>query len=531
MPAASPPPVAIGSPPRCAIATLAPPPVDTSQPGWWANRVFYEAFVRSFFDSSGDGIGDLAGLTAKLDYLNDGNPGSSTDLGVTGLWLMPTFPSPSYHGYDVTDYRGVNPEYGSLRDLRTLVSEAHARGMAVILDLPLNHTSDQHPWFVESATPGSARQDWYVWADAPQGNNWHRLGDRFYYAAFGSTLPDLNLRNPDVTAELTSTALFWLKDVGVDGFRLDAAKHLIEDGATTEDTPETHAWWHDFRTAIEVDAPAALMLGEVFDTPRVSSSYVPDGLDMTFDFGLASSYVTGAGTGDGNALGRVLAFVNKLYPQGGFGAFLTNHDQERAASQIGDLARLKVAAALLLTGPGVPFIYYGEEIGMTGQKPDEQIRTPLRWDATAGSAGFTSGTPWEALSADAANVNVADESANPDSLLNWYRDLVALRSQNPVLSLGAYYSAVASSRNVVAELRRYANEAALVVGNLGDSDLTGVTLSLESGPLCGTPGATLALGSGQVTPPIVTPDGGFSDYAPLTTLPAHSVTVIALTQY
>ena len=500
----------------------------TGQPGWWQDRVFYEVFVRSFFDANGDGIGDLKGLMAKLDYLNDGDPNTHTDLGVTGLWLMPTFPSPSYHGYDVTDYRGVNPDYGSLDDLRALVTAAHQRGVAVILDLPLNHTSDQHPWFVASQQPGSAKSDWYVWADTPQGNNWQPLGGRYYYAAFGPTLPDLNLRNPDVTAELTSSAEFWLQDVGVDGFRLDAAPYLIEDGPKTIDTPETLAWWHDFRTAIQTGSPGALTLGEVYDSAKVSSSYVPNSLDMTFNFGLASTYVSSAGGGDGDTLGRVLTNATTVYPPGGFGSFLTNHDQDRVASDIGEPMRLRAAAALLLTGPGVPFVYYGEELGMTGQKPDEQIRTPMHWDATPGTAGFTTGQPWEPLNADPATLNVADESADPTSLLNWYRQLIALRTAHPALALGSYLTAQASSHNVVAEVRAYNGETDLVVGNLGDTDLPGVTLSLATGPLCGTPSATLALGTGPAAAPTVTAAGGFSGYVPVPTLPAHGVTVIAL---
>jgi glycosidase len=441
---------------------------------------------------------------------------------------MPTFPSPSYHGYDVTDYRSVNPQYGSLDDMRALVAAAHRRGVAVILDLPLNHTSDQDPWFKESQTPGSAKADWYVWADAPQGNNWEPLGNRFYYAAFGSAFPDLNLRNPDVTAELTNTAKFWLQDVGVDGFRLDAAKYLIEDGPTTQNTPETHAWWHDFRAAIEQATPGALTLGEVWDTPKVSGSYVPDALDMTFDFGLASTYVSAAGAGDGNSLGRVLTNATSVYPSGGFGTFLSNHDMDRVASQIGEPTRIRAAAALLLTGPGVPFVYYGEELGMAGQKPDEQIRTPMRWDATTPAAGFSSGQPWEGLSPDPPSVNVVTESADPGSLLSWYRQLIALRAAHPALALGSYVTAQSSSRNVVAEVRAYGSETDLVVGNLGDTDLAGVTLSLAAGPLCGIPKATLALGGGQAVPPSVTTAGGFSGYAPVAMLPAHGVTVIAL---
>jgi len=520
---------AAGAAPSCPpIPPVAPPPT-LGQPGWWRDRVFYEVFVRSFADSDGDGVGDLRGVTARLDLLNDGNPATTTDLGVTGLWLMPTFPSPSYHGYDVTDYTKVNPDYGSLDDLRALVVAAHQRGIAVILDLPLNHTSSKHPWFVASEKGQVPYADWYVWSDSPQGSNWQPAGKRFYYANFGADLPDLNLRNPDVTAELTADARFWLTDVGIDGFRLDAAKHLIEDGAQTENTPETHGWWKTFRGAIEQTSPGALLLGEVYDTPQNSSSYVPDDLDMTFDFGLAGAYVAAAQSGDGSALSRVLEKVTSLYPaSGGFGAFLTNHDMDRIASQLGgDLGELRVAADLLLTGPGVPFVYYGEEIGMTGAKPDERIRTPLRWDASSPAAGFSSHAPWEAMSGDPASLNVSTESVDPGSLLSRYRELIRLRAAHPAIATGSWTPIDVDSPGVVAALRRNPTETALVLTNVSNAAAS-PTLNLATGPLCGTPTADVLLGDGPAAAPIVTPAGGFGGYRPIAAIPARSSVVIVL---
>jgi glycosidase len=491
--------------------------------------VFAEVFVRSYADADGDGVGDLRGLTAKLDYLNDGDPATTTDLGVTGLWLMPTFPSPSYHGYDVTDYRSVNPEYGSLADMRALVAAAHKRGIGVILDLPLNHTSSKHPWFAASRTGAGPKADWYVWSDSPQGSNWHPDGKRYYYANFGPDLPDLNLRNPEVTAELTADAGFWLTDVGVDGFRLDAAKHLIEDGATTENTPETHEWWKTFRGTVEAKSPAALLLGEVWDTPQNSSSYVPDDLDLTFDFALASTEAFGAQSGDGSSVSRALATISSLYPlSSGFGAFLTNHDQDRIASQLkGEAGALRVAADLLLTGPGVPFIYYGEEIGMTGAKPDERIRTPMRWDGTSPAAGFSTDAPWEALSDDPASINVAAESADPGSLLSHYRDLIRVRAAHPALATGSWTAIDVDAPGVVAALRTSPTETALVLTNVSATAAT-PTLSLATGPLCGAPSADLVLGSGAVLAPSVSRTGGFSGYRPVTSLPARSSAVVVL---
>lgn len=500
-------------------------------PGWWADRVFYEVFVRSFADSNGDGIGDLRGLTGRLDQLNDGNPDTRSDLGVTGLWLMPTFPSPSYHGYDVTDYRSVNPDYGSLDDMRALVAAAHQRGMAVILDLPLNHTSSQDPWFIDSQTPGSAHDAWYVWASAPEGNGWHSDGNRYYYAAFGADLPDLNVRNPAVTAELTADARFWLRDVGVDGFRLDAAKYMIEDGSTTQNTPETHAWLGDLRRSLEGTSPGVLMLGEVWDKSLISSSYVPAALDMTFDFTVASGYVDAAGSGDASSVGRILAKITTLYPAGGFGAFLTNHDMDRVASTLGgDPSRLRLAAEMLLTGPGVPFVYYGEEIGLTGQKPDERIRTPMRWDASQPAAGFSTHAPWEALSSDPPATNVATEAADPTSLWSSYSDLIRLRAAHPALSAGSYVSVDVDAPGVFAAIRATPAETALVVTNVSDAPASPM-LTLDSGPLCGSPSATIVLGGGagaQAVAPTVTSTGGLAGYRPLTAIPPRSVAIIDL---
>ncbi len=207
--------------------------------------MFYEVFVRSFADSDGDGIGDLRGLTDRLDYLNDGDPSTNDDLGVTGLWLMPIAGSPSYHGYDVTDYEAVEPDYGTAEDFRAFMAAAHERGIAVIVDLVLNHTSIDHPWFQDARTPGSEHDDWYVWSTTgvpfagPGGRRiWHKDGDRWYYGFFWEGMPDLNVANPEVEAALDDVARFWLEDMGVDGFRLDAARHLIEDGDKTENSAE-----------------------------------------------------------------------------------------------------------------------------------------------------------------------------------------------------------------------------------------------------------------------------------------------------
>jgi glycosidase len=499
-------------------------------PAWWGDRVFYEVFVRSFADSNGDGIGDLRGLTQRLDYLNDGDPKTTTDLGVTGLWLMPVMESPSYHGYDVVDYRAIERDYGTADDFRDLIRAAHARGIAVIVDFPINHTSRDHPWFRDSRTPGSVHDDWYVWAtQSPGGPGWHPDGDRWYYGFFWEGMPDLNLRNPKVTAELTDVARFWLRDLGVDGFRLDGAKHLIEDGPILENTPETHAWLGAFHAAVRAASPDALLVGEVWDISPISASYVPAALDMTFEFGLATAYQDAARNGQARSLDGSLREVAGLEAPAGFGAFLANHDMSRIASQLGgDRAKLRLAASLLLTGPGVPFVYYGEEIGMSGAKPDERIRTPMQWDATMPAGGFSPAKPWEPLSDDWRTANVAGETGDPGSLLSVYRSLVRLRGAHEALRNGAIVPVTADAEGVVATVRATATETLLVVANVSDTPIADYALDLAAGPLCGTPDAAILHGEGSPGAPVVTTSGGFTGYRPLQVLPPRSVTVIAL---
>jgi alpha-amylase len=342
-------------------------------------------------------------------------------------------------------------------------------------------------------------------------------------------MPDLNLANPDVTAALDDVARFWLDDMGVDGFRLDAARHLIEDGRKTENTPATFAWLEGFRDRVHVADPDGLVLGEVWDATSMSSRYVREGsLDLTFDFGLAGAMLTAVRSGDAASLRATQQEVADSYPADGLATFLTNHDQNRVADQLGsDLAAEQLAASLLLTGPGVPFVYYGEEIGMTGHKPDEAIRTPMRWDDTA-TAGFSSGTPWEPLSADPAEVNVTTESADPGSLLATYRTLAHLRAAHPALAHGDWTPLDASAPSVIASVRQADGETVLVLSNLADASANDVALSLGSGPLCDAPAAEALLGPAEVEAPAVTATGGLEGYVPVARLGPRETTVIRL---
>ena len=307
---------------------------------WWSDEIFYEVFVRSFQDSDGDGIGDLDGLTSRLDYLNDGDPATTDDLGVTALWLMPIAESPSYHGYDVTDYRAIEPDYGTTDDFMAFIAAAHERGIAVIVDLVLNHTSSG-----PSLVPGrhdrglGARRLVRLVRHAAGGRQsdgsrvWHEAAGRYYYGYFSEGMPDLNLENPEVTAELDEVARFWLDEMGVDGFRLDAARHLIEDGKELENTPATFAWLEAFRERLKADHPDALILGEVCDSTSMSVALRPRGLARRgVRLRLRRAPRSSRSTRATQARSRPRSARSRTaYPADTLATFLTNHDQNRVA--------------------------------------------------------------------------------------------------------------------------------------------------------------------------------------------------------
>ena len=520
--------------------TAAPFPLEA---GWWDSAVCYEIFVRSFYDSNGDGIGDLNGIIQKLDYINDGNPQSTTSLGANCIWLMPIMEAPSYHGYDTTDYYKVEQDYGSNDDFKRLVAEAHKRGIKVILDLVLNHTSSENPWFQSALKgPDSPYRDWYLWSKGKPGykNSWgddpwrrSAVRDEYYYGIFSDSQPDLNYRNPAVTEEAHKISAFWLNDMGADGFRLDAIKHLIEDGLVQENTPETHAWLRDYRKFLEQIKPGAFTVGEIFGAEPVSlRPYYPDQLDEYFEFQIAERIIGAAGAGQASPYVRAVESAEARLPYDRWAPFLTNHDQDRAMTRLGnDVSKAKIAATALLTLPGLPFLYYGEEIGMIGQKPDEQIRTPMQWTADDLTGGFTAGKPWENLQKNYKDVNVAAQDGDPNSLLNLYRKLIHLQTAHPALGQGSFTPLEASDRSVAAFLRQTDDEAVLVVLNFNKAEGSGVTLSLDKSalvagsyklePLLGEqPGADLTVGDG----------GSIKDYTPLPSLAPRTGYILKLSQ-
>lgn len=478
--------------PAIAIAstTLAQP---ADRP-WWHDAVFYEVFVRSFADSTdgplaNDGVGDFRGLTARLDYLNDGDPDTTTDLGIDAVWLMPINESPSYHGYDIVDYKAVDAEYGTADDFRAFTDAAHERGVRVIIDLVLNHCSNRHPWFEEAATgPDSPKRDWFVWADedpgfrGPWGQQvWHRVSREddapFYYGCFYRGMPDLNLQNPAVTAELKEVARFWIEDMGVDGFRLDAIKHLIEDGATQENTQATIDWLEDFNAYCKSLDPDFFTVGEVWSTTDQVARYIPDAVDTAFEFDLAQTIVDGLNSGEATKIRERVALVADAY-ETPVATFLTNHDQARLMTQLGgDQGKARAAAAILLTLPGVPFIYYGEEIGHTGGKPDPNIRTPMQWDATGDA--FSAAEPWRAAQPDRAQTNLAAQRRDPGSLFRHYQTLIRLRSNHDALRAGRVSVLRTTDPRVLAFTRRTDREHILVIVNTSGETTGRFTVELD----------------------------------------------------
>ncbi|CAN5745944.1 alpha-amylase family glycosyl hydrolase [soil metagenome] len=448
---------------------LAPAPTPTSpvatnprsvRAGWWTSAVFYQVFVRSFSDSrtgplAADGIGDLQGLIDHLDYIQS--------LGCDALWLLPITAAPSYHGYDTTDYFTIEPKYGTNADFKRLIDECHNRGIKVVVDFVLNHHSDQHKWFQRAIDPQSPWHDWYIWADTDPNylgpwkeKVWHRVkgsapATPLYYGIFSGNMPDLNYRNPEVSAQMLEVTRFWLEDMHVDGFRLDAVRHLVEDGQVQENTPGTHAWLNLFGDFVRARSfNHAFTVGEVWADAKSTATYIGPELDSCFAFDLAAGILdavkpspaaTDKSKPAPDRAKKLAARINELlsgFPRGSASIFLTNHDIPRVMTILkGDAHAARLAALIEFSLPGIPFIYYGEELGMSGDKPDENIRTPMQWTSDLKNAGFTSADkPWRAPNPDTATLNVADQEHEPASMLGFYQQLVSLRRQRVDLSAG-----------------------------------------------------------------------------------------------
>lgn len=483
---------------------------------WWQHAVFYEVYPRSFDDSNGDGIGDLNGITSKLDYLHD--------LGVDAIWITPCFPSPQVDfGYDVSDYEAIDPMYGTLADFDRLVAEAKKRNIRIILDFVVNHTSDQHKWFIDSrSSKKSSHRDWYIWRDGKgpnqPPNNWlstfglsawklDPATNQYYYHYFYPEQPDLNWRNPAVEKAMFDSTRFWYKR-GVAGFRLDAVDTMYEDFKLTDNPviagndqfgrpnmkeiynkklPEMHDALQRLRSV--ADQYNAVLIGETW-TQNVSElkDYYGSGgneLQMPMDLLLTNLPLDAKILRD---------HINGVDGSGLWPTYvITNHDIPRSYSRMGDGERnddiAKLMAAFYLTLRGTAIMYYGEEIGMANNNPTRKEdvkdpigqlgwpnvigrdgeRTPMQW--TPGpNAGFTKGTPWLPVPASAQTHNVETERGDPDSILNFYRRVIALRKNDVALRDGKYVSLNGSDPKVMSYLRQYCEDTVLVVLNMSKSE-------------------------------------------------------------
>jgi alpha-amylase len=529
------------------LVTLSPSAAQESEREikWWEETIWYLLFVRSFYDSDGDGIGDLRGVIEKLDYLNDGDPNTTTDLGITGIWLMPIVSAESYHGYDAVNYRMIDRDYGNQEDFQALMEAAHARGIYVVVDYVINHTSDQHPWFIAAQNPDSEYRDWYIWEDqnpgyqGPWGQTvWYRGSyNQYYYAVFWDRMPDLNHNNPDVKAEIFDTARFWLEDMDADGFRMDAIRYVIETEVDARpilaDSPINRAYLAEFNSYVHSVNPDAMTVGEILlDSSNTISKYTEDGsVDTAFEFALQANIISAAQSGNKRDIERQVNTTMHEFEAGTYATLTGNHDFPRLLTVLAENEGMnRVAANLLLTLPGIPYIYYGEEIGMTGNKPDENIRRPFQWDDSE-TGGFTTGIPWEALQTDYQTRNLADQTNDPDSLFSHYRNLIHLRNDHPALQYGETLLLTSSFRASFAYLRYTDEEVLLVVHNLDDQPAEDYLFSLDESPFTSISSIDIVFASTEITPNLPQPSetGALADYR-LTNdpLPPQSLYVLRL---
>ena len=459
---------------------------------WWRDAVFYQVFVRSFQDAetgpfSGDGKGDLQGLIDRLDYLNDGDPNTTDDLGITAIWLMPICESETYHGYDVEDYRKVDAELGTNELFVELMHECHKRGIRLITDWVMNHSSWKHPWFLDAIQPESNSRERYIFRDprpqsrGPWGQNvWHdrmrTTSGASYYGVFSPTMPDLNLRDVRNTRDLHDAATLWLTDLKADGFRLDAIKFMVERFPDELDsTQETLDWLSDFRAHAHTVNEDAFIVGEVWDNAEVVRKYIlADAVDSAFEFDLSYRIIDALNEGDATELAKHIDRLAAIYPaqRGGhvYSTFLSNHDQTRTRTRLGgEIEKCKLAATIQMTLPGTPFIYYGEEIGMTGDKPDPELRTPMPWDPAKPNAGFTQAdAPWKGFKDDPSEINVID-AHKPGGLGEHYRGLIRLRTSIPALRSDHIEVLETEHSSVLAFVRGSGRgERVMVAVNLGE---------------------------------------------------------------
>ena len=488
-------------------------------PLWYKDAIVYETHVKAFRDGNGDGVGDFAGLVEKLDYLED--------LGVTCLWLLPFFPSPLRDdGYDIADYRSVHPAYGTVDDFRRLVEEAHRRDIAVLIELVVNHTSDQHPWFQRArrAPPGSEERDYYVWSDTDrrfeqariiftdtERSNWawDPVAHAYYWHRFFAHQPDLNFDSPRVVGEILEVMRHWL-DMGIDGFRLDAIPYLVErEGTSCENLPETHAVLRKIRGFVDRHYPGRVLLAEANQWPWDVAPYfgAGDECHMAFHFPVMPRIFMALRQEDAEPIVDIMRRTPHV-PEGcQWALFLRNHDeltlemvsederdymvlayarQPQARLNVGirrrlsplvdnSRRRIELLNSLLFSLPGTPVVYYGDELGMGDdvQRPDRDgVRTPMQWSAER-NAGFSEAGPERLYSQPIADpvygyraLNVEAQRRDPSSLLHWMRNMVRLRKQFKVLGRGGIEFLPVANRRVLAYVRRWQEDTILCIANM-----------------------------------------------------------------
>lgn len=452
---------------------------------WYRNVSFYQIFPRSFYDSDGDGIGDIRGIIQKLDYISS--------LGVGGVWLNPTFPSPSYHGYDVTDYYGVNPLLGTLNDMKELIEEAKKRNIRILLDLVINHTSSEIEWFKKSELRDPFFADWYVWVkELPKvegkfgwskpwtrGNSplevwfFSRVRREYYYSAFWWGMPDLNFRNPNVVNEVYKIARYWL-EMGIGGFRLDAVRYIIETGPDEgqRDTEESINFLRNFNSFCKKINPDSFLIGEVWTANEVVYKY-KGSVDGCFDFELRDVIASTVGFGPKSSrfyehIRRMKDLTKSVKDWKFFYPFSSNHDLTRVHNLIvrrpDNFERLKLFYTLLFTLPGNPFIYYGDEIGMINSpylRGDMAFRDPMVWENSE-RVGFTKGTPWVPVNPDPI-INLQYQKSNPNSVFRHFVRMSRLRNEKSVLVNGEVKILENSLSNRVVSFARYDDTNAILV--------------------------------------------------------------------
>jgi maltose alpha-D-glucosyltransferase / alpha-amylase len=494
------------------------PTLRRPDPLWYKDAVFYQLHVKSFVDSNADGIGDFRGLTSKLDHLSS--------LGVDCLWLQPIYPSPfKDDGYDISDYTSIHPSYGTLDDFRQFLDQAHERGLRVIIELVLNHTSDQHAWFQEArSSPDNPRRDWYVWSDTDDRYRgvriifidtelsnwaWDPVSKAYYWHRFFSHQPDLNYDNPAVREEIWNVMKFWL-DLGVDGFRVDAVPYLVErEGTSCENLPETHAVLKELRARLDAQFTDKVLLAEANMWPEDVRPYFGDGdeFHMSFHFPIMPRMFMALRLEDRKPLIDIIERTPSIPETCQWGMFLRNHDEltlemvtdiERqfmwdeyakdprarinlgirrrlATLMDGDRRRIELMTGLLLSLPGSPILYYGDEIGMgdnvyLGDR--NGVRTPMQW--TSGiNAGFSTADPerlWLPLISNAVYgyqaINVESQERNTTSLLNWTRRIIDVRRSTRAFGRGSIEFVKPDNHRLLAFTRTMGRETILVVGNL-----------------------------------------------------------------